>query len=89
MISEDESLAPLDFTSTFFLALKYLVVKAKNGEKCVFLISLLVNHGAKGIDASAIPTKSRKEQQIDRRSVTFFLIKSTSFVNISFQYCVS
>ena len=67
VIAEDDSLAPLDFTSTFFLALKYLVVKAKNGEKCVFLISLLVNHGSKEIDASSIPTKSRTDQQIERR----------------------
>ena len=62
MITGDETLAPLDFISTFFLSLKYLVVMAENGEKFFFLISLLVNHGAKGMDASAISTKSRKEE---------------------------
>ena len=64
-------------------------MKAQYGEKCVFLISILVNHGAKGINASAIPNESRKEEQIDRRSVTFFLIKFASFFNISFEYYVS
>jgi hypothetical protein len=63
---ENGSDVPSEFTSTFFLALKYIVVKPKNGEKDVFLISLQVNNGAKGLDAYSIPRKSRKEQLIER-----------------------
>lgn len=75
VVVEDESDVPSDFTSTFFLALKYLVVKPKNGDKDVFLISLLVNNGAKGLDASSIPTKSRKEQLIERRYVMICVLR--------------
>ena len=93
VIVEDESVVPGDFTTTFFLALKYLVVKAKNGEKDVFLISLLVNSGAKGLDASSIPTKSRKEQLIERRCVTIIALRSHflsffNFVNILLQHLI-
>ena len=64
---EDESDIPSEFTSAFFLALRHLVVKPKNGDEDVFLISIQVNNGAKGLDASSIPRKSRKEQLIERR----------------------
>ena len=56
---EDESDIPSEFTSTIFLALKHLVVKPKNGDKDVFLISIQVKNGAKGLDASSIPNLVR------------------------------
>lgn len=58
---------PQGFYSLYYLAVKYLVVKAPRNGTDVYMISFLISAGASGLDNEAIKKKSGKDLDKERR----------------------
>ena len=58
---------PSGFYGLYYLAMKYMIVKAPRNGKDSFMLSFLISAGAGGLESTAIAKKSRKDLDKERR----------------------